>query len=246
MVTFPEFGLSLLEWITISAGKVTLEKGWVGSKYSTDPMGTFPVDAFAISKYPITNAHYQAFISDGGYKNDQWWQGLAKRYAMPAEPAWATEDYPRESVSWYEAIAFCRWLSSKLGQTVTLPTEMQWQRAAQGDDGREYPWGNGFDRAKCNTAESGIGQTTPVDRYPNGQSPFGVFDMAGNVWEWCLNEYSNPLTTDISGTMDRVLRGGSWHGYLNVARTAYRYYFGLPDDEGSIFGFRVAVSTPSQ
>jgi len=140
-------------------------------------------------------------------------------------------------VRWHEAIVFCRWLSGKLGQMVTLPTEMQWQRAAQGDDGRKYPWGNEFDKTRCNTYESGIGRTTAVDHYPKGKSPFGVFDMAGNVWEWCLNEHPNPHRVDLGGWAQRVLRGGSWFLNSYYARATYRDYYDpifRPN-----FGFRV-------
>ena len=87
------------------------------------------------------------------------------------------------------------WLSSKAGLAISLPTEPQWQRAAQGGDGREYPWGNGFDSSRCNTSESGINHTTPVNQYPSGTSSYGVYDMAGNVWEWCLSEGENPENT---------------------------------------------------
>jgi gamma-glutamyl hercynylcysteine S-oxide synthase len=111
-------------------------------------------------------------------------------------------------VSFYEAEAFAEW-SGK-----TLPTEAQWERAARGTDGREYPWGDKFDGEKCNTAESGIGKTTRVTRYPNGISPDGCYDMAGNVWEWTASKLDE-------NTM--VLRGGSWVNDRDDARCAYRF-----------------------
>lgn len=159
----PKFTLPMLEWISIPAGKVTLEKGWGNSNgydeaknYSEEPLKTFYVEAFQIAKYPVTHAQYQTFIDDGGYKDDRWWVDLAQRKTESAEARWPIANHPRENVNWYEAIAFTRWLSSKTGMNVSLPTETQWQRAAQGDDGRKYPWGNEFDKNKCNTNESDV------------------------------------------------------------------------------------------
>ncbi len=226
----PSFKLPLLEWISIPAGSVTLDGG----------TRTYAVEPFTISKYPITCAQFQAFIDGGGYHDDRWREGLAKRIRKPASAQWSMDTHPREMVTWYEAIAFCRWLSNKLGYTVTLPTEMQWQRAAQGDDGRTFPWGNDFDTTKCNTRESGIGQTTPVDHYPAGASPYGVMDMSGNVWEWCLNEYEQHGNTDVGGEAPRVVRGGSWYNSQNGAGIASRVSFS-PGDRYDNLGFRVVA-----
>lgn len=128
----------------------------------------------------------------------------------------AGDDFPRTDVSWYEAVAFCRWLTEKAlilhpsGTSdhweIRLPSEQEWQRAAQGNDGREYPWGNRFDKARANTFESGIGAATPVTRFTGGASPFGVMDMCGNVWEWCLTDL-NTGSRDTSVNGPRMLRG---------------------------------------
>jgi len=239
------FNLPWLEWISIPAGRVTLEMGWDGQggdytkNYSREPLGTYVVDNFLISKYPVTNQQYQMFIKDNGYETDQWWQELAERYKRPG-PYEAIENHPRGAVTWYEAIAFCRWLSSKLGQDVMLPTEQQWQRAAQGDDGREYPWGNIFDPGLCNTWESHNHGSTPVDRYPNGHSPFGVFDMSGNVYEWCLNDYFNPANTGITGVSERATRGGNYMFRYDHAHISYRP-FSRPNYRVLSIGFRVVM-----
>lgn len=231
----PVFTLPLLEWINIPAGKIKLEKV-VG--------GFFEVAPFAIGKYPVTNAQFNAFIADRGYKDTRWWEGLTKSFDSPEPPRWPTEDHPRESISWYEAMAFCRWLSAKLEREIILPTEMQWQRAAQGEDGRRYPWGDQFHESKCNASESNIGRTTPVTQYPTGASPFGVMDMSGNVWEWCLNFFDEPGKVD--GRNDnnrRAVRGGSFFNGQDGTRAAFRLR-NLPHIRQWIGGFRVVCTTP--
>jgi formylglycine-generating enzyme required for sulfatase activity len=146
-------------------------------------------------------------------------------------------------VSWYEALAFCRWLGEQTGENILLPTEQQWQRAAQGDDNRTYPWGEGIDDSRCNYSRN-VGRTTPVTNYPAGASPYGVMDMSGNVWEWCLTQYDDG-SEDIEGTNRRVLRGGSWNNSDHYVRAAYRYY-GNPYDWYYSIGFRVVyVRLPS-
>jgi formylglycine-generating enzyme required for sulfatase activity len=202
-----------MQWITIPGGCVTLGPGG----YLADN-APFDVAPFDMARYPVTNAQYAVFIAAGGYAERAWWTDrgwqLRERENWTAarfwtDRAWTREDNPVVGMSWYEARAFCRWLSALTGRTVTLPTEQQWQRAAQGDDGREFPWGGDDpDELRCNwnRAEDG---TTPVNRYPDGASPFGVMDMSGNVWEWCLTGWESGRT-DPDGGEVRVLRGGSW------------------------------------
>ena len=142
-------------------------------------------------------------------------------------------------MSWYQAVAFCRWLSAQLGDTVSLPTEQQWEKSARGTDGRIYPYGNEFDAAKGNTRETGIGQTSAVGLFPDGASPYGVLGLSGNVWEWCLNQYedSSQTAVDASGK-SRVVRGGSWFYYRDFARAVSRSRYS-PDGRYSDQGFRV-------
>ena len=212
-------------------------------------MGTHTIPDFYIAKYPITNAQFQIFIDgEGGYQNVKWWdfsefaREWHKENPEPQETTFHGDKLPRTDVTWYESVAFCRWLSTRVGYEVTLPTEQQWQRAAIGDTGWAYPWGNDFDASKCNSWEGGIQQTTAVDRYPLGTSPYGVLDMSGNVWEWTLTEYDTSSSDDISNSNLRVLRGGSWINFEDDLRAASRFGYD-PDDNFHYVGLRVACSS---
>ena len=184
-VGLDERGLPEIDWVEIPAGPF---------QYGEEKE-TRELPAFFIARYPVTHAQFQAFIDDGGYgKQARWWDGLARRLERAEDPGWTEPNRPRETVSWYEAMAFCRWLSDRLGYEVRLPTEFEWEKAARGEDGREYPWGGSYRAGFANIYERGGGatflaQTIAVGLYPHAASPYGVLDLAGNVWEWCLNEY---------------------------------------------------------
>ncbi|MGW1279606.1 SUMF1/EgtB/PvdO family nonheme iron enzyme [Streptomyces tsukubensis] len=129
------------------------------------------LDGFAIDVYPTTNADYGKFVRATGHRPPQHWTDGR----CPGELV----DHPVVWVTWYDASAYARWCGKQ------LPSSQQWEKAARGPKGRTYPWGDVPTAAKCNVAETGIGQTTPVARYQSGVSPYGAFDMCGNVWEWC-------------------------------------------------------------
>ena len=152
---------------------------------------------------------------------------------------------------WFEANAFTRWLSAVSGMEIRLPTEQEWEKAARGEHGLIYPWGNEYRSGFANIDEksSNVGpwylqQTTAVGLYPEGRSPYQVEDMSGTVWEWCLNKYAQPDMTkaDTSGD-SRVVRGGSWLNYQDDARADYRDGYG-PDDRDLDWGFRVLSVVP--
>jgi len=154
------------------------------------PQQRLTLPAYRISQYLITNAQYEAFVQDGGYTG-RWrrcwtqagWQLKAKRTAPEKYGGvFDLPNHPVVNVTWYEAMAFCGWLSDKLGQPVTLPTEAQWEKAARGPDGRRYPWGQEITPEHANYDETGIGTTTAVGVFPLGASPCGALDMAGNAW----------------------------------------------------------------
>ena len=233
-VGLDENGLPDIDWVEIPGGEFLYGEEKESRK----------INAFNIARYPITNTQYQTFINDGGYDNDRWWQGLSQRITEAKKPTWDQSNRPRETVSWYEAIAFCRWLSQQLGYTVQLPTEDQWERAARGTDGREYPWGNEYISDYANINETiYLRQTSAVGLYPSGGTPEGVLDLAGNVWEWCLNDSDMPENTALEGDDPRVLRGGSWFGSPVFARASFRHRFD-PGFRDSRIGFRVVCSSP--
>ncbi|MBI1282504.1 MAG: SUMF1/EgtB/PvdO family nonheme iron enzyme [Anaerolineaceae bacterium] len=197
-----------------------------------------PTKEYSIAKYPITNAQFSKFIEAGGYKERKWWTDLGweakfagwdwdnkqskwistnQEWTQPrywTDAKWNSPNQPVVGVSWYESLAFCFWLSDITGQKIMLPTEDQWQYAAQGDDGRSYPWGNDWDCLHCNNSVKPCNSniTTSVTRYEGkGDSPFAVVDMVGNVWEWCLTDHENKINSFTNIAKSRVLRGGAWY-----------------------------------
>jgi formylglycine-generating enzyme required for sulfatase activity len=140
------------------------------------------LDAFKLAITPVTNRQYQLYLKAT--------RGVAPRHWIDGNIPDGKEDHPVVYVSWNDATAYSSWLSEETDKKITLPTEEQWEYAARGADGREYPWGNEFDASKCNSWESDIRDTTPVGAYPGGASPYGCQDMAGNVWEWTDSLFS--------------------------------------------------------
>ena len=207
---------------------------------------------FFMARYPVTNSQFQAFVDDpDGYRNRQWWDGLAESSENLEAPRWSYANHPRETVYWYEAMAFCAWLSDRLKIKIRLPTEQEWEKAARGTHGNEYPWGNKYVSGFANIYETwssageyNLGQTSPVGIYPQGKSPYGLLDMAGNVWEWGLNKYVEPKETSIGGYEMCVWRGGSWDDGQDDARASARYDLGVPDDRSYYLGFRVYCLSP--
>lgn len=208
---------------------------------------------FWIARYPLTYAQFQAFVdAPDGFDNPVWWAGLAapaSDKANPGEQRFPFWNHPRANVSWYDAIAYCRWLTAQAqaqtdllplemrGQRhwrITLPTEWQWEKAARGHDGRRYPWGNEYVSGHANIDETSnrvgphyLQKTSAVGMYLPGASPYGVLDMSGNVWEWCLNEYERPDQIQEEGDATRVVRGGSWHYDGDNAAAAVRVRYHL-------------------
>jgi formylglycine-generating enzyme required for sulfatase activity len=218
------------EWVEIPPGAFTMG--------SENEAHLVILPAYAIARVPISNAQYLLFVHAAGHPPPPHWQ----ENRIPK----GLESHPVVNVSWLDAIAYCQWLSQVSGKTITLPSEAEWEKAARGDqDARQYPWGDTFDRLRCNTQELGLGGTTPLGIFPAGASPYGVLEMSGNVWEWCRNKYANAEDDQIDDSGDpRVVRGGSWGNNRSSARAACRYNFGFPADRDLNFGFRVVVRRP--
>jgi formylglycine-generating enzyme required for sulfatase activity len=179
----------LPRFITVAAGpfrmgtpdaeRSSLAQRYGGTRESyaeESPQHEVLVNAFEIAQTPVTNALYSAFQQATGAPVPVTWGA--------ATPPPQFHDHPVVDINWFEAQALCQWLSEQTGQVFRLPTEAEWEKAARGTDGRMFPWGDAFDLARCNIKERGLGNTTAIHQHPEGASPYGVLDMAGNVWEW--------------------------------------------------------------
>lgn len=201
---------------------------------------------FGITTFPITVAEYACFAGTGHRPPPDmgrvtWSQQFSRL------------DYPVVNVSWHDAVAYAAWLSTRTGGRWRLPAEAEWEKAARwdaaADVAREYPWGGTFDPERCNTRESALGASTPINTYPNGASPCGAQDMAGNVREWTNTAYA-PYPYDGSDGREqtgapgeRVQRGGSWFNFASDARCAFRDWH--PAGEvNPVVGFRLVLEPP--
>ena len=215
------------------------------------PVHSVTLDNFYLDQYEVTNARY-AECDDAGVCDPPSNNKSYTRESYYENPEFA--EYPVIYVSWHDAQAYCRWRDAR------LPTEAEWEKAARGGlEGELYPWGNEFDGNRTNFCDSncefewantdfddGYAETAPVGSYPAGMSPYRVYDLAGNVWEWTADWYDlypggDPTASDNFGETFRVLRGGSWTDDSHNLRVANRYNL----DPGSAYydiGFRCARS----
>lgn len=243
-------GLPDIAWCEVPAGPFLMGDEQEPNETITQP--------YRISRYPVTNAQFAAFLVAGGYAEQRYWQEAQKagvwqggevKDRLDDQPREAPYDYgepfslpnhPVVGVTWHEALAFCRWLTEQLreagdldtGAEIALPNEPQWEKAVRGTDGRVYPWGDEADPDRANYDGTGIGTTSAVGGFPGGTSPYGVEDLSGNVWEWTASEdeWGHP-----------VLRGGSFFDVGSYVRCAFRYW-DPPHGRYGDLGFRVVAS----
>lgn len=201
------------EMVTIPAGWFTM--GQDTQRRANRPQRRVYLDAYAIDRTEVTNAAYGQFIKETGYQPRRGWDANLES-ARGQEPVTA--------LLWNEALAYCQWAGKR------LPTEAEWEKAARGQDARIYPWGDAWDAARANTAESGYGAVLPVGSFPQGASPYGVLDMCGNAAEW-VNDYFTfdyyTLAPDHNPqgpqqVLDHGLRGGSYADPAEFATTFFR------------------------
>jgi len=250
----PRFLYDHLErnWVEIPAGEFLIgaqKKDPSAPNYDPEafdresPIHNVYLDAYQIGRYPVTVGEYRRFAEEGGYQDERHWQSGG--FGPLQEPRDWEEQLPHPNrpvvgVSWHEAAAYAASCGCR------LPTEAEWERAARGTDARKYPWGSEPepDALLLNYGESKVGHATPVGVYPGGGTPEGIFDLAGNVWEWCQDwfgdypggEMHNP-TGPHKGDR-RVVRGGCWSDVAGLCRCAFRDWL-RPSRRGVDFGFRL-------
>lgn len=205
---------------------VTRKNRWYESEFKR---GTVTLPGYEITKTLVTNAHYAAFLAATGHRapdvDPATWKGygLIHPYKRTRRHAWTggnppqgRENHPVVMVSHADARAFAAWLSERTGQVWRLPSEAEWEKAARGTDGRRFPWGETYDPTRLNSHDKGPFDTRPVDAFPNGASPFGMLDPAGQVFEW--------TATKARGSGRFIVKGGSWDDSgCGICRPAARH-----------------------
>lgn len=225
------------------------------------PQHELHINAFALAKYPVTNAQYEQFIAASGYTNPDYWTPEGWAWAQKKQrqhpllwgnPRFRGLNLPVVGVTWYEAMAFARWASMVTGKNLRLPSEAEWEYAARGYNPKSlYPWGNVFDPTKLNSGYSDDkhkprGNPTPVGSFPTGEGPFGHGDLLGQVWEWQNSAFAAYPYNATDGREDRyapaqrVLRGGNWADGKYVNRVTVRYLY-VPTYNDMTTGFRLAM-----
>ncbi len=211
---------------------------------------------FDIGKYPVTLKQFRYFVEDKGYLNERWWtplaleQLVAHKWLQPAywnDPKFVfRDDLPVVGVSWFEALAYCSWLTEHSNFQYRLPTEAEWEKAARGTEGRKYTWGNNWFDGLCNNETNKMKSLTPVGLFSalGSDSIYGCADMLGNVYEWCSTRYLdypyqiNDGREDLSVSDIRILKGGSWYAAREYTNCVFRYGRS-PADRSNDLGFRI-------
>ena len=219
-------------FVTVTEGKFYRGSGLESSIEVEKPRKRVHLDEYRIAIYPVTNIEYSEFLKANETVNSpNSFDDICHK----------KPNHPVINVSWDDAMLYCQWIGGK------LPTEAQWEKASKGTKSRVYPWGNEFNQSYCNI-ENSIGESIPVSSFEKGSSQYGCYQMSGNVWEWCLDDFvdnfyksreskkDNPVAITHSDT--KVLRGGSYNFVKSSARTSYRYYSRRNHKDETI-GFRI-------
>ena len=238
------WGKDSVEMVLIPAGEFLMGSYDTVDQHIEKPQHTVYLDAFYIDKYEVTIGQYKQFLVATGHRSLPDW---VSQYSP-------TDQHPVVGVNWHDAMAYARWTGKR------LPTEAEWEKAAQGGFvDKTYPWGCTFPDANKANYDKNVGKTTPVGSYPS--NGYGLYDMAGNVWEWCLDEYNptfyanspyrNPIASGVSiqefisnianVPFPAVFRGAAWSSSSRQLRTSYRY-FNRSLDISTDVGFRCAMS----
>jgi formylglycine-generating enzyme required for sulfatase activity len=239
----------VLDWVTVPGGEFDMGADDANAAEDEKPKHKVTLDTFLIGKHEVTNAQYQMFVKATGHRSPENCCDPKYNIWKGNEPLGGTDELPVINVSWDDAVAFCKWTGSR------LPTEAEWEKAARGTDGRTYPWGNeppSGNRANYSfdpvSMWDGPASLAKKDQYEYGRSPFGAFEMAGNVWEWVQDWYDenyykgspakNPKGPDKGEA--RVIRGASWRNTADMLRAANRNKH-APTERRVYIGFRCAL-----
>jgi formylglycine-generating enzyme required for sulfatase activity len=217
--------------VEIPAGEFTM--GNDAGDGDEQPAHTVTLEAFEIDMFEVNNADFARFVEETGYQTE------AEKAGESGWRAYAEgkDTHPVVKVTWNDADAYCQWAGKR------LPTEAEWEKAARGEEGLIYPWGNEWDPAQANTKEGGLRGTVAVGSFPGGASPYGVFDMAGNVWEWMADWYQpypdSAYQSEYFGEKFKVTRGGGWFQEADLVTTSNRSATD-PSAANDDLGFRCA------
>ncbi|MFQ5646221.1 MAG: formylglycine-generating enzyme family protein [bacterium] len=212
------------------------------NKYEEEePRREIFINTFWICKYTVTNKEYRQYVKE---------TGTDPSFFSP-DTRFNSDNQPVVGISFYEAAAYCEWLKEKTGLNFRLPYEAEWEKAAGGPHGRKYPWGNCWEHDRCQSKVLGMNYTAEVDRFPYGLSPYCLYNMAGNVWEWCqdwysYNYYRNAPRSNPRGPQkgaEKCARGGSWNSNGNDVRITKRGFF-PPETRQADIGFRLVCDNP--
>jgi formylglycine-generating enzyme required for sulfatase activity len=213
------------------------------------------VSEFEIAHAPVMVGQYKTFLDTGGANERRWWSEAGWEWRQAKTNGWGRIDRsephdwvnqkhhpynPVVGVTWYEAQSYCNWLGAQMNRLVRLPTEEEWEKAARGEDGLTWPWGEDFSPAWANTNEYGAGGLLMVGSLLSDKSMYGVADLGGNIQDWTSSVYQPLLDDEFPSTDLRVAKGGSWNDTAFGARASFRHVY-PPGYYFPFLGFRIVV-----